>query len=271
MIHIGWNVIHSKIKTLPKGKVYGIPRGGEIIAQLTGNAVDNIKEADYILDDLIDSGRTKNECMKRFPEKPFHALIDKNNEGINDWIVFPWEKSDIKDSVTNILTHIGENPRRDGLIDTPNRVIKSWEQLYGGYKTNIQNIFKTFENEELYDQMVVLQDIEFYSTCEHHLLPFFGKAKVGYIPKDRIIGISKLARLVECYSRRLQVQERLTNQIAKSLQENLNPLGVGVILEAKHMCMCIRGVNKQNSIMKTSCLLGCMKDEVQTREEFLSL
>ncbi len=119
--------------------------------------------------------------------------------------------------------------------------------------------------------MVVLKEIEFYSTCEHHMLPFFGTAKVGYIPNGRIVGISKLARVIEVYSRRLQVQEALTNEIAYAIQDALKPIGVGVILEAKHMCMCVRGVNKQNSKMVTSCLLGAMKDEPVTRQEFMSL
>ena len=178
----------------------------------------------------------------------------------------------IEDSVRDIMKYIGEDVTRDGLIETPKRVRKSWDRLYGGYKQKPEDVLKTtFENEEKYSQMVVLKDIEFYSMCEHHMLPFFGKVKIAYIPNGRIVGISKLARLVEVYARRMQVQERLTNQIAKAIQKHLKPKGVGVVIEAKHLCMVARGVEKQNSSMVTSCLLGEMLTKEKVRQEFLSL
>lgn len=269
---VEWREIHKRIGKLPVGKCWGVPRGGEIIAHIRGNVARTINDCDFIIDDLIDSGKTLKEFREEYPNKPFYALFNKKQEKINEWIVFPWEKSDIKDSVTNILTYISEDPRRDGLLDTPKRVIKSWEHLYGGYKQDPKEILSTsFENDKGYNQMVVLKDIEFYSTCEHHLLMFWGRAKIGYIPKGKIVGISKLARVLEVFSRRLQVQERLTQQIAEAIQESLDPLGVGVVLEAQHSCMVVRGIQKQNSIMTTSCLLGSILNEQSAREEFMSL
>lgn len=269
---ITWKDVYSRISMLPKGKVYGIPRGGTIIAGLTGRAVDNWHDADYIVDDIVDSGHTQRTWEDK-TGKQVIALVNKPQERIKDWVQFPWEaNSCVKESVNNMLVHIGENPRRDGLLETPNRVIKSWDHLYGGYKIDPKSVLHTtFENDEKYDQMVCLKDIEFYSTCEHHMLPFFGTAKIAYIPNGRIVGISKLARILEVFSRRLQVQERLTNQIATAINKELKPIGVGVLLEAKHMCMVVRGVQKQNSVMTTSCLLGSMKDEASCREEFLRL
>jgi len=167
-----------------------------------------------------------------------------------------------------LLQHIGDDPEREGLVGTPDRVVRSWDKLYGGYKQNPKDVLCTvFEETENYDQMVLLRDIEMYSTCEHHLLPFFGKAHVGYVPGTRVVGISKLARLVECFARRLQIQEKMTQQIADALNDNLSPRGVGVIVEAQHFCMTSRGVEKQNSVMVTSALRGCFTEK-DVKEEF---
>lgn len=176
---------------------------------------------------------------------------------------------DIKHSIKEIIKYLGDNPEREGLKETPDRVIRSYERLYGGYKQDPKEILKTF-TEGACDEMVMLTDIEFYSTCEHHMLPFYGKVHIGYIPNNKVVGVSKLARLVEIYSRRLQIQERMTSQIADSLMEHLSPKGVIVICEAKHLCMVSRGVEKQNSIMKTSAIRGVFgKPEV--RAEFIQL
>ncbi len=175
---------------------------------------------------------------------------------------------DLQKNIRKFFKHIGEDPEREGLKDTPKRMLAAWEKLFGGYKQNPKDVLTVF-GDELYDEMIVVKDIEFYSMCEHHCLPFFGRAHVGYIPDGKIIGLSKLPRLVEIYSRRLQNQERLTSQIARGLQDILKPKGVGVILEAKHFCMMARGVEKQNSEVTTSALLGLFKRELNTRNEFL--
>jgi GTP cyclohydrolase IA len=176
-----------------------------------------------------------------------------------------------EESVRDLLLMIGEDPNRPGLLDTPGRVRRSLADLTRGYGQDPREVVGRAIFEEAYDEMVVVKDIEMYSLCEHHLLPFFGKAHVAYLPKGRIVGLSKLPRLVEVFSRRLQVQERLTVQIAEALVELLDPQGVGVVIEAAHLCMMMRGVEKQNSKTTTSCLLGRFKDDEKTRAEFLNL
>ena len=165
-------------------------------------------------------------------------------------------KEEATKAVCEIIRLIGDNPGREGVAETPKRVVKSWETIYGGYRQKAEDVLTAQFNSENYDEMVVLKNIEFFSTCEHHMLPFYGKAHVAYIPNGSIVGISKLARLVEVFSRRLQIQERLTTQIADSLMDIIMPIGCGVVIEAKHFCMVSRGVNKQNSIMETSTLRG---------------
>lgn len=177
---------------------------------------------------------------------------------------------DIKDSIRKQLAFIGENPGREGLLETPERVIKSWEKLYGGYKQNPEDIMKTFKEED-FDELVLLKNMEFFSTCEHHMLPFFGSMSIGYIPNGKILGVSKLARIAEIYCRRLQIQERLVSQIADGIEKYLNPLGVMVVAEAQHFCMTARGVEKQHSKMVTSAVRGVFKTNINPREEMLKL
>jgi GTP cyclohydrolase IA len=176
----------------------------------------------------------------------------------------------MEDLVKQLIEKVGEDPEREGLKNTPRRVVKAWEKIYSGYKQKPEDVMTVFDGEN-YDEMIVVKDIEFYSTCEHHLLPFFGKAHIGYIPNGKIIGLSKLPRLVEMFARRMQNQERLTSQIATSLNELIHPKGVGVIIEAQHLCMMARGVEKQNSKVTTSSLFGLFKVNADTRGEFLKL
>ena len=169
----------------------------------------------------------------------------------------------------NLLELLGEGPSREGLLNTPKRVAKAWEFLTKGYNENLDELINNaiFEGES--KDMVIVKNIEFYSLCEHHMIPFYGKAHIGYIPDGKIIGLSKLARITDLFSQRLQVQERLTNQIAQCLQEVLNPRGVAVVLEGKHFCMLSRGVQKQNSIATSSSMLGIFREKESTRNEFL--
>ncbi len=177
----------------------------------------------------------------------------------------------MEDAIIKILETIGEDPHREGLKDTPKRVAKSYEYLMQGYKLDPHKLIQSAIFHEECNHMIIVRDIEVYSMCEHHMLPFFGKCHIGYIAQDRVYGVSKLARLVDCFSRRLQVQERLTQQIASTLMEPINAEGVGVVIEAKHLCMMMRGVSKQNSKMMTSAMLGSFRDDNATRNEFLKL
>ncbi len=170
-----------------------------------------------------------------------------------------------------LLTRIGEDPNRDGLLRTPERMAKSMAFLTKGYTENVMTVLHDALFDVDYDEMVIVKDIEFYSMCEHHLLPFFGKAHIAYVPNGKVIGLSKIPRLVDVFARRLQVQERLTRQIAEAITEALHPQGVGVILDASHLCMMMRGVEKQHSSTVTSAMLGVFKTQLQTRSEFLSL
>jgi GTP cyclohydrolase IA len=177
----------------------------------------------------------------------------------------------MEDAVRKILLEIGEDPNREGLRDTPVRVRKSMEYVMQGYKMNPEDIINKAIFHEECNHMIIVRDIELYSMCEHHMLPFFGKCHIGYIAENKIYGVSKLARLVDCFARRLQVQERLTQQIASCLMNPINAEGVGVVIEAHHLCMMMRGVTKQNSKMLTSAMLGTFRSEIATRNEFLKL
>lgn len=172
--------------------------------------------------------------------------------------------------ISMMLTALGEDVTREGLVETPRRIIKSWQELYKGYTQDPKDILTTFASDG-YDQIVLLKDIELYSMCEHHMLPFIGKAHVAYIPNGRVIGISKLARLVDIYARRLQIQERIGEQVTDALMTYLQPLGAACIIEAQHTCMKMRGVQKQNSVMVTSSLKGAFRHNAETRAELLKL
>jgi GTP cyclohydrolase I len=177
----------------------------------------------------------------------------------------------IADLARQIITMLGEDPNREGLRRTPERFEEALRFLTNGYAQDPEKLFNGAMFEVCYDEMVVVKDIEMYSLCEHHMLPFFGKCHVAYIPNKRVVGLSKIPRLVNMYSRRLQIQERLTSQIAHALEDKLNPQGVGVIIEARHLCMVMRGVEKQNSKAVTSAMLGVFRENKETRDEFLSL
>lgn len=180
------------------------------------------------------------------------------------------EEMSAETHIRAIIRYIGENAEREGLKDTPERVVNSYRELFSGYNKNAEDILKTFSNHDQYDEMVLLRDIQWVSFCEHHMLPFTGKAHIAYIPKDKIVGISKLARLLEVYTRRLQIQERITVQITKAMDTYLNPLGSACVLEASHSCISCRGVGKQNSIMSTSSLTGVFR-QPEVRSEFFHL
>ena len=177
----------------------------------------------------------------------------------------------MENEIKQILLAIGEDPEREGLVKTPERVRKSLEFLTRGYKQDIRTVINGAIFESPSTDMVIVKDIEFYSMCEHHMLPFFGRCAIGYIPRGKILGVSKLARIVDVFARRLQIQERLCQEVADTIFETLHPAGVGVVMEAQHLCMLMRGVEKQNSIMTTSSMLGSFRREQTTRMEFLNL
>lgn len=272
--------------------IYGIPRGGIPVALMVqqelrlrgytrASVVSNPELATVFVDDIIDSGKTYEKWTSRY-DKLFFALVDKinNTDDVKlDWVVFPWEvqegeasKVEVgpEENIRRILQFIGENPDREGLLETPSRVVRSYEEIFSGYKKDPKDVFKVFEDGAC-DEMVICKEIEFYSTCEHHMQPFFGKAHIGYVPNGKVIGLSKLARLLDIFSRRLQVQERLTQQVTDALDMHLQPKGSACIIEAKHMCMCARGAKKQSSSMVTSSMSGVFRTNPMARSEFLQL
>lgn len=272
-------------------RVYPIPRGGVPAAYAIGRhvdfeLVDNPADADYIVDDLIDSGATMARILTAASQQPAGrrfmgeraipvVLLDKRQpEWKGQWVVFPWEGDSVgsfEDNILRTLQFIGEDPSREGLSETPARVAKAWQFWCKGYNEDPADILKVFEDgAENVDEMVMVRDIPFYTHCEHHMAPFFGKATVAYIPNGRIVGLSKINRLVDCFARRLQVQERLTTQIADAIMEHLKPKGVGVIVSARHLCMESRGVCQQGHSTTTSALRGVMSDGT-VRQEFLHL
>lgn len=234
-------------------------------------------EATHIVDDIIDSGATRERLLAKAGRPlPFLAVVDKIASPSLEWVTFPWEEDagkqeTVEDNVRRILQFIGEKVDREGLLETPGRVVKAYQEWFSGYGVDPAAILKTFEDgAESTDEMVVVKDIRFYSHCEHHMAPFFGKATIAYVPDGRIVGLSKLPRLVEVFARRLQVQERLTTQIAETINEVLKPKGVAVLVEARHMCVESRGVRSPDSTTRTSKLLGCMSTP-EARAEFLEL
>jgi GTP cyclohydrolase I len=213
--------------------------------------------------------------MKSKSAKPKAASKPRNMRKVLDSdnveIMAPAVIKDIEPTVRKLLSQLGENPDRNGLQETPRRMAKALTYLTQGYHQDIDTLLNDALFPIQYDEMVIVKDIDFYSLCEHHLLPFFGKCHVGYIPRKHVVGLSKIPRVVDMFSRRLQVQERLTVQIAHSIQEKLNPHGVGVVMEARHLCMSMRGVEKQNTVAVTSEMLGVFRKQQQTRDEFLKL
>ena len=267
-------------------RAYAVPRGGVPAAYLLQGLVgfhitSDPADADIFIDDLIDSGSTCERYCDEYPGKPFFALIDKR-EGdvahVGQWVVFPWEVTDegADDSGTDVITRllqlVGEDPSREGLLETPARVVKAWKHWCSGYGKDPAKLLKVFEDgAEGCDQMVVRKDIPIYSHCEHHLAAIIGKCTIAYIPRGKVLGLSKLDRLADMFARRLQVQERLTNQIADAIVENLDPVGVGVWISARHLCVESRGVASANSETITTALRGCIRDQDAARAEFLAL
>ena len=203
-------------------------------------------------------------------------IVDNFSQGQRRLDIFDNEESlGMAPLIREMLVKIGENPDREGLQKTPERVDRAWAFLTSGYRADMEKVINgaLFDegSESSYDEMIVVREIEFYSLCEHHMIPFFGHMHVGYIPNKRVIGLSKIPRLIEVFARRLQVQERLTQQVANCVNEVLEPQGVAVVAEAKHMCMCMRGIQKQNSWTTTSAMLGAFRNSPQSRNEFLSL
>ena len=181
------------------------------------------------------------------------------------------DRGEMEQLIEKLLKNIGEDPQREGLLRTPHRVAKAYEFLTKGYREDIDKVLNDAIFNEKYSEMVIVKDIDFFSMCEHHLLPFFGKCHVGYLPNKKVVGLSKIPRVVDAFSRRLQVQERLTLQIAETLKKKLNAHGVAVVMEARHLCMMMRGVEKQNTVAVSSSMLGVFRTQQQTREEFLKL
>lgn len=275
------------IYPIPQG---GVPLGIALSERLKIPIVDKStaqKSINYlIVDDLIDSGRTiqpwKNYPIAVLGFKPSSIaseLITYSNYFFNyfrfnnEWVHFWWEKEpekDIEENIVRILEYIGEDPNREGLVETPKRVVKSWQSLFSGYSQNPEDVLKTF-NEDNSDEMILLKDITLHSTCEHHMLPFTGKAHIAYIPDGKVLGVSKLVRLLEIFARRLQIQERICDQVTEALMNHLKPIGAACILEAKHSCMSARGVEQQNSIMVTSSLKGAFLKKASARAELMQM
>lgn len=265
---VTWKEIREVVKDFDRSlRYYGIPAGGQPIAALL-NPVDTPEEADVLIDDLIDSGATKQRYQEKYPDKKFIALFDKRNEPIDKWYVFPWEHNETpaEENIARLLQALGEDITREGLRETPKRYVKFMREFLEPKEFN----FTTFDSEGA-DEMIVQTNIPFYSLCEHHLAPFFGVANVAYIPNGKIVGLSKLARTVDLYANRLQNQERITSQIAERLVKELNPLGVAVTMKAQHLCMNMRGVKKHDTWTTTSKLIGVFKNDTDARREFFSL
>lgn len=262
-------------------KLYGWPRGGVPASYLVASQLKDLgfrpvlvnhpAAADYIIDDLVDSGATKKRVEIAFPQAAFLALFDKPVK----WLVFPWEETadggdeSATDIVTRMFQHIGEEPSRDGLLETPARVIKAWDTWFGGYGKKPADIFTTFDAVHDVQDAVTVQNIPFWSHCEHHIAPFFGVVHVSYVPGERIVGLSKFKRLIDIFARRLQVQERMTAQVADAINEHLEPRGVAVMVKARHSCMESRGVSTQGSETTTVALRGAYMDDQKAREEFM--
>jgi GTP cyclohydrolase I len=279
-LYITWPMVFEQLEMIdhPEESVYGIPKGGMIAAGFLTQATNATRpeHATIILDDILDSGETIKKYMGEYPKKKFHVLFNKRLNLENKWVVFPWEaqhpqgEETIQQNITRQLQYLGEDVEREGLRETPNRIVKSWDEIYSGYTKDPKEILTVFDADG-YDEIVLLKDVEIFSMCEHHMLPFFGKAHVAYIPDKKIVGISKLARLVDIFARRLQIQERIGDQVTKTIMELLQPKGAACILECKHLCMMSRGVGKQNSTMTTSSMKGVFLSNPGARQELMQL
>lgn len=286
--HLAIDIVAGGAKKLAKAKLWGVPRGGIPVAYILKSAlerlgiethiVDSAADATHIVDDLVDSGKTREYYVAHFPRAIFVALLIKKSD--DGWIVFPWESeanatdghSSADDIPLRLLQYIGEDVTRGGLQETPKRYLKAWKDYTKGYDQNPEDFMKVFKDgAENCDQMIIMKRIRIYSQCEHHLAPFWGHAHVAYIPDGSIVGISKLARVVDMYARRLQVQERLTNQVADCLEKYLKPKGVAVTVTCRHMCMEARGVQSPGTHTTTSALRGAFMDNASTRQEFYQL
>lgn len=279
----------NKVKASKRkfSSVYGIPRGGQYPAAILSRELGvpvilNPAEIDVdtlLVDDLVDSGRTMDDWTEKYGCS-FAAVYAKNGVFLPDffgrivgreWIVFPDEHDGgIEDCFRRFLEFVGEDPTREGLVETPKRMRRAYEEVFSGYKTDPRDLVKTF-TQGTCKEMVILKNAEYVSFCEHHMFPFFGHCSIGYIPNDKVIGVSKLARLLDCYAKRMQIQERMTTQIADFLESELGARGVYVVCEGVHFCMKGRGVKKQDSSMVTSAIRGEFMDNPAMRAEFLSL
>lgn len=279
----------------PKGRrvrIYGIPKSGSIVAvelaRIDAKSFEVVykpQEADCFVDDILDTGRTMQLYEERYGKKVY-ALYGKGdykncifNVPSTQWVEFPWESQEQtskehQDFVVRLIEELGENASREGLKDTPARFLKAWREMTGGYEMQL-NLRGLTPDTTLFRAdthgMVIVKDMEFYSLCEHHLLPFIGKVHIGYLPDKYTIGHSKIPRLVDMYAQRLQVQEHLGQQICDTLDALLKPRGVGVVIEASHFCTLMRGVKKQNLKIITSHVKGAFKEDARTRQEFLEL
>jgi GTP cyclohydrolase I len=291
IIEIGQRI--SRLDAINIKYIYAIPQGGvpagiALAEYLQADLIpfeeigEHAKHKVLIVDDLIDSGKTICDFVgypvavlgHKFKAKlPICPAFFAARSFPTQWIHFWWEpKEDIDPErlVTRLLQYIGEDASREGLAETPARVIKSYKKLYGGYGIDPKSVMKTF-TEGACDELVLLNEIHFHSTCEHHMLPFSGTMSIGYIPNGKVIGVSKLARLAEIFCRRLQIQERIGEQITSALMDELHPLGAACVIKAQHHCMTSRGVQQQSTVMVTSSLKGVFRDSPEARSEFMGL
>ena len=281
--YLDWQRIHEAIDVMANRyspcDVYGVPRGGCIPASMLatrwGRPVLDEPHADcLVVDDIIDSGRT----MARFDSSRTIALVSRTGDHrgvyqLEGWIEFPWEKNETgpEDAVVRLIEFIGRDIKDENLRDTPKRVVRALLEMTAGEHIDPASVLKVDFPGSGYDEIVSLSGIEFYSLCEHHLLPFHGRASVAYLPSDRIVGLSKLARVVEIFAKRLQVQERMTQQIADAIDKTVKPLGTAVLIQAQHLCMGARGVQKPGAQMTTSVMRGVFRTKPEARAEVLRL